>query len=382
VNRKLASLVEVAWARKPQIALNRCMKTSFSSGAEIRRVHLEPTSYCNARCPICPRNDHGVADPRVVQHHLSLAEVKQIFSAEFISELELFLCEGNFGDPIMNPQLADILWYFAEANPQLKLEVTTNGGARSETWWQQLAAVPNLTVRFSIDGLEDTNHLYRQDVDWQVLQRNFGAFIAAGGDAQWKFIVFDHNQHQAAQAQQLADAWGFSLFSMENHGRSVGIAFDKDGNLSHTIGDWQGDTDYARVSRILAYDQTDTGKHMPASRRPADSIDCSHINSIYVDSRGFVYPCCFTAFANPDYSVYNPETVQLRKFIRRNNALRHGLAKSIKWFQQLEHSWQQSSVDKGRCSRCENTCGVWKDQSVESTSQVRNHHRIKINLKE
>ena len=46
------------------------------------------------------------------------------------------------------------------------LSMNTNAGAREETWWAELARVFGRkgAVIFSVDGLEDTNRLYRQGV--------------------------------------------------------------------------------------------------------------------------------------------------------------------------------------------------------------------------
>ena len=44
---------------------------------------------------------------------------------------------------------------------------------RPASWWRALGAVMTGKnyVRFGIDGLEDTNHLYRQKVKWGTLMR-------------------------------------------------------------------------------------------------------------------------------------------------------------------------------------------------------------------
>ena len=44
-------------------------------------------------------------------------------------------------------------------------------------------------------------------------------FRAAGGHAQWDFIVFRHNQHQVERAQQLSREWGFSKFQVKKTAR-------------------------------------------------------------------------------------------------------------------------------------------------------------------
>jgi hypothetical protein len=65
---------------------------------------------------------------------------------------------------------------------------------------------------FSIDGLEDTNQIYRRNVNWAKLISNATAFIAAGGSAHWDMLVFKHNQHQVEACEQLARDMGFKWF--------------------------------------------------------------------------------------------------------------------------------------------------------------------------
>ena len=58
------------------------------------------------------------------------------------------------------------------------LSMNTNGGAKNEAWWKELA--PNRgrmgAVIFSVDGLRDTNPTYRQNVVWDNVERNMKAF--------------------------------------------------------------------------------------------------------------------------------------------------------------------------------------------------------------
>ena len=48
------------------------------------------------------------------------------------------------------------------------LSMNTNAGAKSAEWWTELAGVIGRkgAVIFSVDGLKDTNHLYRINSNW------------------------------------------------------------------------------------------------------------------------------------------------------------------------------------------------------------------------
>ena len=62
-------------------------------------------------------------------------------------------------------------------NNKIKIEIHTNGGARNVEFWENLGklskiAGKNILVIFSVDGLEDTNHIYRRNVKWDKLKEN------------------------------------------------------------------------------------------------------------------------------------------------------------------------------------------------------------------
>ena len=56
---------------------------------------------------------------------------------------------------------------------------------------------PRGRVVFAIDGLQDTLGTYRRNVSFDKVIANASAFIAAGGRAEWDFLVFEHNELNA-----------------------------------------------------------------------------------------------------------------------------------------------------------------------------------------
>jgi hypothetical protein len=85
---------------------------------EIRDVHLEISSLCNASCAWCPRNFWGYPyNGGYPELNLTLDHAKTIFSPDFLQQLTSIRINGNFGDIVMNPQGADIVDYFFSVNP-------------------------------------------------------------------------------------------------------------------------------------------------------------------------------------------------------------------------------------------------------------------------
>jgi MoaA/NifB/PqqE/SkfB family radical SAM enzyme len=75
----------------------------------INEYQLEITSYCNAACPQCPRNENGQGiNRRMPLCHMDRAVIDRTFTTELSSRLsQIFFC-GSYGDPIMHPDFLDI----------------------------------------------------------------------------------------------------------------------------------------------------------------------------------------------------------------------------------------------------------------------------------
>jgi len=195
---------------------------------DIRQIHLEITQKCQAACTMCDRNINGGAiNPHLgcngVLDELTLEDIKSIFKPKFIKQLKAMQLCGNHGDPIVARDTLEVLQYFREHNPDMWLSMNTNAGAKDDFWWYNLAQClgQNGRVIFSVDGLEDTNHLYRQNVQWKIVERSFHAFIEGGGRARWDFLVFDFNEHQVEEAREMAKRWGVEEFIVKKSSRFI-----------------------------------------------------------------------------------------------------------------------------------------------------------------
>jgi len=189
---------------------------------QVDEYQIEITTYCNAACPQCPRNDLGQGiNPYMPLTHLDRSVINRAFDRDLCGRLrQIFFC-GSYGDPIMHPNFLDILRDFRNKNPTLWLYMHTNGGVHDPEYWEEIARIMNGygQIDFGIDGLEDTLHLYRKNVKYSRVMANAQAFIDAGGRAQWNYIVFRHNEHQVEQARALANSMGFHNILVRKTGR-------------------------------------------------------------------------------------------------------------------------------------------------------------------
>jgi sulfatase maturation enzyme AslB (radical SAM superfamily) len=147
---------------------------------------------------------------------MDLSVISKNLQLDKLSSLRHVLLQGDKGDPCMNHRIDDFIDMFATHKNSPWINLVTNGSIRNQKWWQKLGQKKyhNLKVTFSIDGLHDTNHLYRIGLDFDDIINNARSFIDAGGIAEWKFILFQHNQHQIHEAKKLSEQLGFRNFSI------------------------------------------------------------------------------------------------------------------------------------------------------------------------
>ena len=250
----------------------------------IQVLHVEPTDVCQAACPLCARE----TDPnfnKSSKHHLRIEHIQQHFNDRVIARLDkMFMC-GNYGDPAAGYYTMDIYNYFRKINPNIVLGMNTNGAIQSTFFWHALGRLfnqPKDYCVFSIDGLEDSNPVYRKNVNWEKLMANANAYIAAGGSAHWDMLVYKHNQHQVDACEQLARDMGFKWFRAKVSKREPAIG------LEAPIG-WQ----------VPTYT---VGK-----------IDCHVLKekSMYIDAQGRLSPCCWLGATQQDFVKDDLATVKL-----------------------------------------------------------------------
>jgi pyruvate-formate lyase-activating enzyme len=313
---------------------------------------------------------------------INRAVLDRAFPIELVQRLrQIFFC-GSYGDPIAHAEFLDILKDFRRKSPTVWLYIHSNGGIRNPEWWAELAQVINGygKIDFGIDGLEDTNHIYRKNVNWSKLTANVESFIRAGGKAQWNYIVFEHNEHQVDEAKQLSVNMGFESFLSRNTGR-----FFHHGRIEE-LTSWPSKdytltppkkVDFRNRSMLnlvkLKEEYSNMREYFDTTEIKCDSLLG---NKVIISAEGLVLPCNFFTHNLYDARFRNSDILpganslsfvdgknQVESIVEYygkdnlniNNRSLEEIFKNGFW-QHIVDSWNKS-LTEGRIFECAMTCG-------------------------
>ena len=255
--------------------------------------HVEPTSKCTLECPLCDRTWFYETFKKRNLHEINIEHLVNFVGPN----ADVGMC-GNNGDPIYHSNFHNLCRRLKNNN--CKLSITTNGSSKTKKWWNALKGIldDNDNVTFSIDGLEDTNHLYRKNAKWKSIMDAIDSIKDGKCKIIWKYIVFNHNQHQIKEAKKLSTKLGFDHFKLEYSDRWL----DKKELMpdSEFV-----DPHYLEQQKILG-----DSKHK-ADMQPRCLVKDEPSNELYIDAEGDFYPCCWMGTYRYKYkSVFSPKQKQ------------------------------------------------------------------------
>lgn len=391
---------------------------NFFNYEELSQLHIELTNACNAACPMCTRFhlNSPLLRPDLEIEQITYNQFVEWFPPEVIQKLELIMFCGVHGDPGMARDLYEICEYVARTNPDCCIRMHTNGGMRKPDWWSNLGKLFSTKkkkywewrVIFSIDGLEDTNHLYRRNVVWSNLIENVKAFINAGGMAEWDYLIFKHNEHQIDEAKKLSNDLGFATFipkkalGVDNGRQLVRMpAVNREGKLDYWIDapvDPKNrnleDPQSGLEQRVWLFNVDDYKKlkatkenfnhHQDLVRNAYEilnredntqldqtEIECKATTfnggkEIFIDNHGRVMPCCYIGTHLVGINT-DSQTLQLHYEVENygweNFNLKTHTLKEILDANHLNNvfsnSWNKPSCKDGKMAYCANICGTY-----------------------
>ena len=241
---------------------------------------MELSSHCNARCSGCKRTMLDNENVFYEKTDITLENCEDWFDGVDLTDTKIKAC-GVLGDPIANPELYEILWFFLFEKKIRDLEISTNGGLRTESYWGEMGMMSRMSegrmnVHWSIDGA--TRNDYRENVSLDKVLGNVKSYTQNGGRGIWQFIIFDYNRSEVNEARTLARGFGLGFATRES---------------------WRNHADHVKFGSESAK-SIDTEKYEDvqsrAYRRNYDkpNIRCRHKekDEIFITSTGKVFPCC------------------------------------------------------------------------------------------
>lgn len=311
----------------------------FLDRYQIHSFNIEPTNRCVLACSECARtgNEFIRKNPR----DISLDVLRNAFPLsrrEEFAGLKVNLC-GAVGDSIYHKNLHAVLAYLKQAG--LRIELETNGSFRSQEWWRSTLDIltPDDSITFSVDGLKDTNHVYRKNARWDDIEWAM-RFCAPRLRVSWKFIVFKHNEHQLDDARALAASIGIRsiIFKKSSRFRQV----DKLAPVQ---------------DRFIGVASRNRQTIAQMDRSDAASIDdklvikpkCLSGKNIAITATGYLFPCT-SCEIQPLDDWFNRH----RDAFDLNRLTMFEILASPRW-QELEGFWQRYSAAP---MACQTYCGA------------------------
>jgi MoaA/NifB/PqqE/SkfB family radical SAM enzyme len=367
--------------------------TGIYNNLPITKLHFEPTSACNARCPQCPRtfgtsfNTH----PLLNIQEWNSTELETVLSHDFFKNITNVLINGNFGDIVMHSDPKSLIEVFLKK--QLTVSINTNGGALSAEFWKWLGSQPSVRVNFGIDGMEDTHAIYRRNTNFKKIIQNATEYINAGGNARWVMTLFKHNAHQVDECRNLATWLGFNEFvareSFRFDSKLLSVS-NKDFEHEYFIEPYTIDDSITEEIRILDSqwysDRQDVGfiKTLRHDRDHfSDQVTCiaKHERSVFLSYDKRLWPCCHTAIgfeqAFKHNSMYDSLIDIFKKNIKKdyyfNNVLKNSIDDIVHVmgiFKNIENTWNTGAVCTSCVMNCKSNSHMFKQNQKISVVKI------------
>lgn len=330
---------------------------------DVNKIELEITSDCNSVCVSCARTQNIES---IQIKNLTLHDLQEWFPNENHVKGKTFYFCGVIGEPACNADMLPMIEYLI--NHGGKCAVSTNGGIQPVHWWASLGELSKLThnldIHFCVDGHKETNHIYRVNTNFDVIERNMTSYCTAGGKGTWRYNVFQHNEHEIDIARKHAEKLGLSFYTRYALRNSLEDWKKRQKNI---IEKHKTKQEVIEITAVVPKELESTFKNIievqemkTPSKEIIDSIKCKvfHHNEIFIAADKTVWPCPFLY----DSTIFKKDNVieKLAIFAEGWNSLNNFSMQEIlnhEWFRELlKLSWDPSHPL--HIKRCIKSCSL------------------------
>ena len=259
-------------------------------------IMIEPTNFCNLKCPLCPTGNGSLAVPR---GYMSLENFKKIIDE--IGDTLVHIALWNFGESLLNKDVYEMIKYAKQK--KIFIRISTNGlffgpAPNVEENLERLLSSNLDDFIFAIDGAsQETYEKYRvggnlkkifEHVKKAVeIKRKIGSktFIEI------QMIVMKHNEHELNKMEEIAKEIGVDKLTF----KTVSFQVDKSGKVEQRFDVFLPSNEaYSRYKKI-----------QDKVIRKDDALnECERTwYSMVINWDGDVTACCFDP--NREYNLGN-----------------------------------------------------------------------------
>lgn len=176
------------------------------------KIVVDPTNYCNLRCPLCPT---GRGDPSRPKGFMKFETFRKIVDElyEYLFVIDFY----NWGEPLLSKDVFRMINY--AHSKKVKTRMSSNITLLSEEKAKEMVESGLDVLIASIDGAsEDTYKIYRVGGDFKKVMKNLETLVKVKDELRaknpqiiWQFVVMKHNEHEIEKAKEFAKKLGVKL---------------------------------------------------------------------------------------------------------------------------------------------------------------------------
>jgi radical SAM protein with 4Fe4S-binding SPASM domain len=179
-------------------------------------AHIELSSICNLRCPVCPTGVGRPARPRELMP-MGLYERFMADAGPYLLTASLW----TWGEPLLHPQVAEAI-RIARSYGVVTMVSTNGQNLSDERVLEDLVREPPSCLIVSVDGVTDeTNSHFRVGARLapalEGVRRLREMRAAAGQELpvlHMRYLVMKHNEHELPCLEEFARDSGFDMLSL------------------------------------------------------------------------------------------------------------------------------------------------------------------------
>lgn len=274
-----------------KLRVNMTLKREYLHNYPVQ-AYIEPTLFCNLRCPACPTGlQLGLRPSSTIKWDLFKSAIDEI--GDYVFSLYMY----NWGEPLLHKQTPEMISYAKEKDMEIILSTNLSLNL-TDDYIDRLVRSGLDRLIVSLDGTtEDTYAKYRLKGNFGLVRENMLRIQAAKKrlglqtpHVVWQFLVFKHNEHQIATALSEFREWGAD--SIVTEGAIMPFAPYDEG---------------LEPSTIPEFNMYDAGHHFKkeTAEHNKSGRPCSWLYGVLVlNPNGKVSPCCASAGEQTDFGDY------------------------------------------------------------------------------